>query len=350
MLQAVTGVEAISRPNKNHGRLFEIKSTAQHGRRNTVDRFWYMAGKIHAKIACPNIILNLSFQDKDQQADAVFECLKSGYRHIDTARVYGTERGVAEAIQKSSVPRGDIFITTKLWNNSHHPDDVEKACDESLKSLGTDYLDLYLMHWPSPFQRGDKLRPTKDDKILTGDSDYVETYKAMEKLLESGKTKAIGISNFSRSELERLLKETSIVPAVHQMELHPYLAQHEFAEFHQAKGIHITQYSPFGNSNQIYDKGNDIGKLIDDPVLVDIGKQYGKNGAQVTLAWGIAKGRSVIPKSKTPSRIKANFEGDFKLSAEDVKKIDALDKKLRFNDPSEPFGWNFYSDLDGKAK
>lgn len=205
------------------------------------------------------------------------------------------------------------------------------------------------MHWPSPFKRGDKLRPTKDDKILTGESDFVDTYKAMEKLVESGKAKAIGISNFSKSELERLLKETSIVPAVHQMELHPYLAQHDFVEFHKTKGIHITQYSPFGNSNQVYTKGQDISKLIDDPVLVDIGKKYGKNGAQVALAWGIAHGRSVIPKSKTPSRIKANFEGDFKLEAEDVKKIDALDKKLRFNDPSASFGWNFYSDLDGKA-
>ena len=280
----------------------------------------------------------------------MLECLTSGYRHVDTARVYGTEPAVAEGIKKSGVPRGDIFITTKLWNNSHHPDDVEKACDASLKDLGTDYLDLYLMHWPSPFARGDKLRPKNGDKIATGDSDYVDTYKAMEKLIEKGKVKAIGISNFSKAELERLLKETSIVPAVHQLELHPYLAQHDFDQFHKSKGIHITQYSPFGNSNPIYDKGKDISKLIDDPVLIEIGRKYSKNGAQVALAWGIAKGRSVIPKSKTPSRIKANLEGDFKLNAEDVKRIDTLDKKLRFNDPSESFGWNFYADLDGKVQ
>lgn len=261
---------------------------------------------------------------------------------------YGTEPGVAAGIEKSGVPRKDIFITTKLWNNSHHPEDVEKAVDASLKDLKTDYIDLYLMHWPSPFARSDQLIPKKNDKIETGDSDYVDTYKAMEKLLDKGKVKAIGISNFSKAELERLLKETSVVPAAHQIELHPYLAQHDFADFHRSKGIHITQYSPFGNSNEIYSKGQDIGKLIDDPVLVGIGKKYGKNGAQVALAWGIAKGRSVIPKSKTPARIKANFEGDFKLDAEDVKTIDGLDKKLRFNDPSESFGWNFYTDLDGK--
>ncbi|KIW67531.1 hypothetical protein, variant [Phialophora macrospora] len=289
-----------------------------------------------------------TWQDKEAQEDAVAEALSVGYRHIDTARIYGTEPGVARGIKKSGIPRSDIFITTKLWNNSHHPDDVEKACDASLKDLQTDYVDLYLMHWPSPFARGDKLMPKKDDKMVPGDSDYVDTYKAMEKLVASGKCRAIGISNFSKAELERLLKETSIVPAAHQLEMHPYLGQPDFVAFHQSKGIHITQYSPFGNSNEIYDKGKNMGKLIDDPVLKDIGRKYGKSGAQVALAWGIAKGHSVIPKSKTPSRIKANFEGDFKLDPEDVKKVDALDKKMRFNDPSESFRWNFYADLDGK--
>lgn len=257
---------------------------------------------------------------------------------------------MAKGIQKSGVPRSDIFITTKLWNNAHHPDDVEKACDASLKDLQTDYLDLYLMHWPSPFARSDKLFPKEGEKILTGDTDYVDTYKAMEKLVEKGKCKAIGVSNFSKAELERLLKEASIVPAVHQLECHPYLQQSSFAEWHKEKGIHITQYSPFGNANPIYEGGQNVPKLIDDPVLTDIGRKYGKNGAQVALAWGIARGHSVIPKSKTPARIKANFEGDFKLDPEDVKKIDALDKKLRFNDPSDSFGWNFYADLDGKKK
>ena len=170
----------------------------------------------------------------------------------------------------------------------------------------------------------------------------------MEKLVQSGKCKAIGVSNFSKAEIERLCSSSSTVPAAHQIECHPYLAQHSFDKFHKEKGIHITQYSPFGNQNEIYSSGQNMGKLMDDPVLVDIGKKYNKNGAQVALAWGIAHGRSVIPKSKTPSRIKANLEGDFKIDPEDVKKIDAMDKKLRFNDPSESFKYNFYSDLDGK--
>ena len=239
-------------------------------------------------------------------------------------------------------------------------EDQLNAINATLKDLETDYLDLYLMHWPSAFVRRDSLFPENRE----GKIDYVDvsgsysllgrvthclqTWKAMEKLVEKGKCRAIGISNFSKAEIERLLSKSSIVPVVHQIENHPYLAQHSFDAFHKSKNIYITQYSPFGNQNEIYDSGKKMGKLIEDPVLLEIGKKYNKSGAQVALAWGIAKGHSVIPKSKTPSRIKANLEGDFKLDPEDVKKIDGLDKKMRFNDPSEPFKYNFFSDLDGK--
>jgi alcohol dehydrogenase (NADP+) len=289
-----------------------------------------------------------TWQDKDAQEDAVHDALLAGYRHIDTARIYGTERAVARGIKRSGIPREDIFLVTKLWNNSHHPDDVEAALDASLEDLNVDHVDLYLMHWPSAFKRGDKLRPTHEGKILTDDIDFVETWKAMEALMSKGKTTAIGISNFSKAEAERLLSEASIVPAVHQLECHPYLAQHSFADWHKSKGIHLTQYSPFGNQNPVYKKGQEMSKLIDDPVLSQIGRKYSKTGAQVALAWGIAKGRSVIPKSKTKSRVLANLQGDFKLDADDVEKIDGLDRKLRFNDPSESFGYQYYRDLDGK--
>lgn len=290
-----------------------------------------------------------TWQDKEAQENAVSIALKAGYRHIDTAHIYGTELAVGKAIKNSGIPREEIFLTTKLWNNAHHPDDVEKQLDASLQALGVDHIDLWLMHWPSPFARGETLTPKDDNGVMqTGDTDYVDTYKAMEKCLKTGKTKAIGISNFSQAELERLLKETSIVPAAHQIELHPWLQQNSFTEFHKQKGIHVTHYSPFGNQNEIYDSGKNLGKLIEDPVLVEIGKKHGRSGAHVALAWGIAKGHSVLPKSKTESRIRANLEGDFKLPEEDVKKIEAIDKKLRFNDPSKNFRWNFYADLDGK--
>jgi len=170
----------------------------------------------------------------------------------------------------------------------------------------------------------------------------------MEKIFKSGKAKAIGISNFSKAEIENLLSKSDVVPAAHQMELHPYLTQLEFTKWNQSKGIHVTAYSPFGNSNPTYTKGQEIPQLIKNPELEKIGEKYGKTAPQTALAWAIAQGWSVLPKSKTESRIKANFEGDFKLKDEDVKAINALDKKLRFNDPSENFNWNHYADLDGK--
>jgi alcohol dehydrogenase (NADP+) len=192
-----------------------------------------------------------TWQDKEAQEPAVIAALQAGVRHIDTAAVYGTESAVGSAIKKSGVPRSEIFLVTKLWNNSHAPEDVETALDASLKNLDTDYVDLYLMHWPSAFASGASLFPKENGKVKAGDTDYVDTYKAMEKLYKSGKARAIGVSNFSKAEMERLVNEASVVPAAHQIECHPYLQQHDFAEWHKSRNIHITQYSPFGNSNEI---------------------------------------------------------------------------------------------------
>lgn len=205
------------------------------------------------------------------------------------------------------------------------------------------------MHWPGAFKTSDKLfEKDSNGKMITEDIDFVDTYKAMENLVKSGKAKAIGISNFSKAETERILEECEIVPAAHQLECHPWLQQKDFLRWHEEKGIHVSQYSPFGNSNEVYEKGKHLGKLIEEPVLAEIGKKYGKTGAQVALAWGVNHGRSVLPKSKTPARIKANLEGDFKLDKGDLEKIDAMDKKMRFNDPSESFGYKCYTDLEGK--
>ncbi|KAI9845943.1 MAG: hypothetical protein M1838_001492 [Thelocarpon superellum] len=290
-----------------------------------------------------------TWQDADAQEVAVLEALKAGYRHIDTARVYGTEPAVGRAIKKSGIPRNELFVVTKLWNNSHHPDEVEAALDASLKDLDTDYVDLYLMHWPGAFAAGSALIPKDESgKVKTRDIDYVDTYKAMEKTLKHGKARAIGISNFSKAEVERLLKESTVVPAAHQMEIHPWLQQKSFDEFHKKHGIHITQYSPFGNQNEIYTSGKHLGKLLDDPTIVQIGKKLNKSPAQVALAWGVAQGHSVIPKSKTPERIRANLDVDFKLSPEDLAALNGLDKKVRFNDPSSGWSYNYYADLDGK--
>ncbi|KAJ5436832.1 Short-chain dehydrogenase/reductase SDR [Penicillium cf. griseofulvum] len=293
-----------------------------------------------------------TWQDEGAQENAVAEALKAGYRHIDTARVYGTEKAVGKGVKKSSIPREEIFITTKLWNNKHHPDDVGPALQQSLDDLGMEYVDLFLMHWPVAWKAGEDLFPKKDGKPIMENIDILDkTYAAMEQLLKTGKVKAIGVSNCDKAEMERLVKNSSIVPAVHQMECHPWLQQHDFTAWHRENGIHVTHYSPFGNQNSLYgEKGKGgLGKLIEEPVLAEIGEQYNKTAAQVALAWGVSQGHSVLPKSKTPSRIRANLQGDFKLSPQDMKKIEKLNKKLRFNDSSDEFGRVFFNDLEGKS-
>ncbi|KAJ5151943.1 aldo/keto reductase family protein [Penicillium capsulatum] len=290
-----------------------------------------------------------TWQDEHAQEEAVLEALKAGYRHIDTARVYGTEKAVGRAIKKSGLPRKELFITTKLWNNKHHPDDVPGALEESLDDLELEYVDLYMMHWPVAWKRGDDLFPKQYDKPAMEEIDMIDTYKAMEKLLKTGKVKAIGVSNFCKAEMERLMRNTTIVPAVHQMECHPWLQQLEFTSWHRTQGIHVTQYSPFGNQNVMYRGKGGATKLIDEPVLGKIGAQYNKSAAQVALAWGITQGHSVLPKSKTPSRIKTNLEVDFKLNHDDMQAIRKLNRKIRFNDSSYDFGREFFQDLEDKT-
>lgn len=245
-------------------------------------------------------------------AEAVRTALEAGYRHIDTAQGYGNEEGVGQAVRESGLPRDEVFITTKLINSRHGYDEAIAALDESLQKLGLDYVDLYLIHWP---------RPHADR--------YVETWRAFEKILSDGKARSIGVSNFQVPHLQRLAAETGTVPAVNQIELHPWLIQRELREYHREHGIATEAWSPIG-------KGGD---LLREERIVALAEKYGKTPAQVVLRWHIQHGNIVFPKSVTPSRIRENIDiFDFELSADDVAAIDGLDRGTRLGPDPDTFG------------
>lgn len=246
----------------------------------------------------------------DEATRAVGTALEAGYRSIDTAAIYGNEAGTGRAIVASGVPREDIFVTTKLWNGDQGYDSTLRAFDTSLEKLGLEYVDLYLIHWPAPSR----------DK-------YVDTYKAFEKLHADGRIRAIGVSNFLPEHLERLFGETSVVPAVNQIELHPHLQQHASRALHAERGIATEAWSPLGSG-----KG-----LLEVPAIVAIAQKHGRTPAQVVLRWHLQIGNVVIPKSVTPSRIKENIEVfDFSLDDEDLAAISALNEDRRIgSDPAD---------------
>lgn len=314
-----------------------------------------------------------TFQDPDAQEDAVSRALKAGLRLIDTARVYNVEKQVGKGIKASGIPREDIFLGTKLWCNNYHPSDVGSALDESLGDLDTPYVDLLMMHYPCTFARGKQRFPRDTSgRIMLGETTFLDTWKAMEGLIATGKVKSIGVSNFSKCELEVLIKESSTVsimkstclclcvppnssqvPAVHQMEVHPYLQQRDFCQWLKTQGIHVIQFSPLGNMNDFYrvtgwsKEVSHMKRVIDQPLLQELGRKYQKSVVQIVLAWGVSNGRSVIPKSTIDWQIRENVEADFELAQEDIDAIKSLDIKARFNDPSLDYQYRLYSDLEG---
>ena len=237
----------------------------------------------------------------EDTVEAVTRALEIGYRHIDTAEMYGNEKEVGEAIRASGLDRGDVFVTSKLNNSFHEPGDARQAFETTLSDLGLDYVDLFLIHWPLP-------------TVYNGD--YVSTWKVLEEFHRDGRSRSIGVSNFQIEHLERLAAETDTVPAVNQIEVHPYFANNKVRGYGQEHGIVTEAWSPIAQ-----------GAVLDDPTIARIAEKVGKSTAQVVLRWHIQRGDIIFPKSVTPSRMKENFElFDFELAPDDMDAISGLDQ------------------------
>lgn len=248
-------------------------------------------------------------KDGDEVTLAVRSAIEAGYRSLDTAAVYGNEAGVGEGIRQSGIDRDQLFITTKVWNADQGYESTLKAFDESMKKLGIDTLDLYLIHWPVKGK-------------------YLETWRALEKLYRDGYVRAIGVSNFHIHHLEDLRQHSEITPVVDQVEYHPLLTQKELLAYCEERNIQMEAWSPLMQGN------------LDHPLLAELGQKYGKSPAQIVIRWDLENRVVTIPKSITPERIRQNADVfDFSLSAEDVEKISALNENKRFG--ADPDNFNF---------
>jgi 2,5-diketo-D-gluconate reductase A len=239
--------------------------------------------------------------DPGETAAAVRAALEIGYRHIDTAEMYGNEKGVGQGIRDAGLDRADVFVTSKLNNGFHKPDDARRAFDRTLEALDSDYVDLFLIHWPLPMLYG---------------GDFVSTWTVLEEFAKDGRARSIGVSNFQPAHLDRLADETDTVPAVNQIEVHPYFTNEAVRAYGREHGIVTEAWSPLAQ-----------GEVLDDPVINRIAEGRGKSPAQVVLRWHIQRGDIVFPKSVSPERMKSNFEiFDFDLDDSEMSAISALDK------------------------
>ncbi|KIA71938.1 aldo/keto reductase [Paenarthrobacter nicotinovorans] len=255
------------------------------------------------------------FQSPPEQTTAAVEAaLATGYRHIDTAAAYGNEREVGEGIRNSGLDRSEVFIETKVWVSDYGYEQTRHAWEKATAKLGVDYLDLLILHQPAP---------DRFDKVIAA-------YKALESLLAEGKVRAIGVSNFMPHHLKQLLAATDIVPALNQVELHPYFIQRDVQEADAEHGILTQAWSPIGGITFYPGWGEARRNVMEDPTIADVARKHGKSPAQVMLRWHLQQGRSAIPKSTNPARIAENFDVfNFELSPEELAAIDALDTGVR---------------------
>lgn len=249
----------------------------------------------------PQLGLGVFKVEPERTAEVVRTALEIGYRHVDTAQMYGNERGVGEGVRASGLPRDEVFVTSKLNNGHHRPDDARRAFDRTLERLGFDYVDLFLIHWPLP---------------TLYDGDFVSTWRTLEEFRADGRARSIGVSNFQVDHLQRLAAETDTVPAVNQIELHPYFLNEDVRAFGEAHGIATEAWSPLAQN-----------RVLDDPLIAEIGEHLGRTPAQVVLRWHLQRGSIIFPKSANAERLRENFAlFDFELPAEDVARIDGIDR------------------------
>nr|KAG5708375.1 hypothetical protein BaRGS_034406 [Batillaria attramentaria] len=273
----------------------------------------------------------------DLVCDAVKTAIDAGYRLIDCAWIYRSEaavgRGIADRIKAGVVTRKDLFVTTKLWCTFHEPERVEEGLRESLKELGLDYVDLFLMHWPLAIkeQTADKKAWILSTALQPADVDYIDTWRAMEDLVEKGLTRSIGVSNFNATQLTRLINAPGlrIKPANMQLESHPLLHNQEIIDLCHAHGISVTAFSPLAKGGSTY-AGKPVENILVNPVIAEIAKKHNRTPAQVVLRWCLQRGLCIVPKSCTPTRIQENYQiFDFTLSEDDMKGLSSLNKNKR---------------------
>lgn len=266
--------------------------------------------KLSGGVSIPQVGYGVFQIPPAETARAVAAALDSGYRSIDTAAAYGNEAGVGDAVRASGIPREDLFVTTKVWNSDHGYDSTLAAFDRSLRALRMDHVDLYLIHWPLP-----------------GRDRYLETWRALEHLLAEGGVRAIGVSNFHVPHLQRLIDSADVVPAVNQIELHPYLPQTHLRTFHAENGIATEAWSPLAQ-----------GALLADQAITGLSSKYGKSPAQIVLRWHVQLGTVVIPKSVTPARMRENIDVfDFELAEDDLLVLAELDNGTRVGPDPDVF-------------
>jgi 2,5-diketo-D-gluconate reductase A len=257
--------------------------------------------QLHDGTSIPQLGFGVFQVPPPQTADTVRQALEVGYRHIDTAQMYGNEAGVGEAIRDSGISRDDLYVTTKLNNSFHRPDDARREIDASLERLGLEQVDLFLIHWPLPTQY---------------DGDFVQTWRALIEAQEAGKTRSIGVSNFQPAHLERIIDETGVVPVVNQVEVHPFFTNEAVRAADREHGVLTEAWSPIAQ-----------GGVLDDPTIGEVAAAVGRTPAQVTLRWHVQRGDIVFPKSMSAERMRENFElFDFELIADQVDAISGLDR------------------------